>query len=90
MRLKTSAKQDNETCGEGKYCVKLHSRRASLVNEFCLDAKENNIANIEAAAELLRETMTPCDFVSTTVTLTSGEGTSEESILQFDPQSEVS
>jgi len=86
MRLKISTKKDNETCGEGKYCVQLHSRRASLVNEFCLDTQENNIANVEAAEELLRQTMGPCDFASTTVTLISGEGTSEESILQFDPR----
>jgi hypothetical protein len=86
MRLKASNKKNDETCGEGKYCVQLHSRRASLVNEFCLDTRENNIANIETAEQLLRETIGPCDFASTTVTLISGEGTSEESILQFDPR----
>ena len=85
MRLKASLKKNNETCGEGNYCVQLHSRHATLVNEFCLDTKANSIANIEAAEQLLRETMGPCDFASTTVTLISGEGTSEESILQFDP-----
>jgi hypothetical protein len=85
MRLKSSIKQNNETCGEGKYCVQLYSRRASLVTEFCLDEQENNIADIDAAEKLLRETMGPCDFASTTVTLISGEGTSDESILQFDP-----
>ena len=84
MRLKTSIKKNNETCGDGKYCVQLHSRRACLVNEFCLDTQENNIASIEAAEQLLRETMGPCDFASTRVTLISGEGTSEESILKFD------
>ncbi len=86
MRLKTSVKNDNETCGEGKYCVQVHSRRASLVTEFCLDTQENNIANVEAAETLLRQTMVPCDFASTTVTLISGEGTGEESTLQFDPR----
>ena len=85
MRLKSSTKQSNETCGEGKYCVQLYSRCASLVNEFCLDGQENKIADIEAAEKLLRQTMAPCDFASTTVTLISGEGTDEESILQFDP-----
>ena len=84
MRLKSSNKQDNETCGEGKYCVQLYSRCASLVTEFCLDKQENNIADIEAAEELLRETMGPCDFASTTVTLISSEGTSKESVWQFD------
>jgi len=85
MRLKSRTKQDNETCGEGNYCVQLHSRRASLVNEFCLDTKENNIANVEAAEKLLRQTLGPCDFAPTTVTVISGEGTSDVSILQFDP-----
>jgi hypothetical protein len=85
MRLKASTKKNDETCGEGKYCVQLHSRRASLVNEFCLNTQENNIANVDAAEQLLRETFSPCDFASTTVTLISDEGTREESILQFDP-----
>ena len=85
MRLKPSIKQNNGTCGEGKYCVQLYSRRASLVTEFCLDKQENNIADTEAAEKLLHETIGPCDFASTTVTLISDEGTSDESILQFDP-----
>ena len=85
MRLKKSTKKNNGTCGVGEYCVQLHSRRTSLVNEFCLNEKENNIADIEAAEKLLRQTMGPCDFASTTVTLISGEGTSDESIRQFDP-----
>lgn len=83
MRLKTSTKKNKGTCGVGEYSVQLHSRRASLVNEFCLDKKENDIADIEAAEELLRQTMGPCDFASTTVTLIGGEGTSDESIRQF-------
>jgi hypothetical protein len=89
VRLKSSTKQNNETCGEGKYCVKLHSRRAALVNEFCLDEQENNIADIEAAENLLRETFGPCDFASTTVTIISGEGTSDEHVVQFDLESEL-
>lgn len=84
MRLKTTVKQQNGKCGEGQYRVRLYSRRAVLVNEFCLDEQENNIADIDAAETLLRQTLAPCDFASTIVTLTSGEGTSEESILQFD------
>lgn len=86
MRIKSSPKQNNGTCGEGKYCVQLYSRRAALVNEFCLDKQENNIADFEAAEKLLRQTIGPCDFASTTVTLISGEGTRDESILQFDPK----
>ena len=85
MRLKISTKKNNGTCGVDEYCVQLHSRRASLVNEFCIDKKENNIADIEAAEELLRQTMGPCDFASTTVTLIGEEGTSDQSILQFSP-----
>lgn len=86
MRLKSSKKQNNGTCGEGKYCVQLYSRRASLVNEFCLDKQENNIVDIEAAEKLLRQSIGPCDFASTTVTLISDEGTSDESVFRLDPK----
>ena len=86
MRLKSSIRQNNATCGEGNYCVQLYSRRASLVKEFCLDKQGNEIADDEAAEKLLCEAMGPCDFASTTVTLISGEETSDESVLQFDPQ----
>ena len=54
MRLKTSTNKNIGTCDVGEYRVQLHCRRASLVNEFCLDKKENNIADIEAAEELFR------------------------------------
>lgn len=86
MRLRSSVKPGDGACGEGEYCVQLYSRRASLVSEFCLDKQDNQIANIEAEERLLRQTMSPCDFASTTVTLVSGEGTNEESRLQFDPR----
>ena len=86
MRLKTSIKQNNANCGDGKYCVQLYSRRATLANEFCLDKRENNIADIEAAEELLRQTMAPCDFAGTTVSLISGEGRNDVTISQFNPQ----
>jgi hypothetical protein len=55
------------------------------VNEFCLDKQENNIPDIEAAEELLRQTLAPCDFASTTISLIGGEGTNDETILQFNP-----
>ena len=84
MRIKASDKQENGTCGEGNYCVQLYSRRASLVSEFCLDAQENNLADMDAAEQLLRQTMTPCDFASTAVTLTSGDGANHQTIVQFD------
>lgn len=86
MRLKSSAKQTDGTCGEGKYCVQLYSHRATLVNEFCLDKQENNIPDIEAAENLLRQTLAPCDFASTTVVLVGDQGTNDETILQFDPK----
>jgi len=84
VRLKSSIKKNNETCGDDKYCVQLYSRCASLINEFCLDKQENKIEDMAGAEELLRQTMTPCDFGATTVTLISGDGTKEETILQFD------
>lgn len=84
MALKLRIKRPDDTCGEGNYCVKLHSRRASLVSEFCLDKRENDIPDIEAAEKLLRRTMIPCDFPATTVTLIDGEGTDAESVFQFD------
>jgi len=59
VRLRSGIQPNNGTCGDGKYCVQLYSRRASLVNEFCLDKRENNIVDIEAAEELLRQTMAP-------------------------------
>lgn len=84
MRLISSLKRKNGSCGEGEYCVQLYSRSASLVNEFCLNKQENNIADIEAAEKLLRQTMAHCDFASTTVSLISGEGTHNETVTQFD------
>ena len=84
MAIKTSNKQDDGTCGEGKFCVQLYSRRAVLVKEFCLDAEENNIVDIEAAEQLLRHALTPRDFASTTVTSISDEGLNGQTVLQFD------
>jgi hypothetical protein len=86
VRLKSSIKKTNGTCDEGEDCVQLYSRSASLIDEFCLNKRENNIPDIEAAEKLLRQTIGPCDFASTTVTLICGEGTDDESVLQFDPK----
>ena len=85
MRLKTKFKQEG-TCGDGEYCVQLYSRSASLVSEFCLDMQENNVTSLDAAEQLLRETMAPCDFATTTVTLIGAEGTDSESVLKFAPK----
>lgn len=84
MRIKAARKNDNGTCGAGKYCVQLYSRRAALVTEFCLDAEENDIPDLAAAERLVRQTLTPCDFAATTVTLISDEGSNGQAILQFD------
>ena len=84
MRIKTSNKQKDGTCGEGKYCVQMYSRRALLVKEFCLDAQENNISSMEGAEQLLRQTLTPRDFASTTVTSISEGGPNDQAVLQFD------
>lgn len=84
MRIKTGKKPDDGTYGEGKYRVQLHSRRAALVKEFCLDAKDNNLADLEAAEAFLRRTLAPCDFAATTVTVTSDEGSDKQETLQFD------
>lgn len=86
MRLKTNIEQDPVNCGEGNYRVQVYSRRASLIKEFCLDKQANNIADMESAEEFLRQTLTPCDFASTTVTLIGGEGTNDETFLSFDLQ----
>jgi len=84
MRIKVSRKQDDGSCGEGKYRVQVHSRRAALITEFCLDKHENKLADMEAAKSLLSDTLTPCDFAAATVTLIDDEGTNDQNILQFD------
>lgn len=85
MRLKSSRKPNDGTCGEDKYCVQLYSRTASLVNEFCLDQRENNISDIDTAKHLVRHAVAPCHFATTSVTLIGDEGTSDETVVQFDP-----
>lgn len=84
MRLKTNIEQNPVNCDENNYRVQVYSRRASLIKEFCLDKQANNIADMESAEEFLRQTLTPCDFASTTVTLIGGEGTNDETFLSFD------
>ena len=75
--------RNNEKSGDGKYCVQLYSRRATLVSEYYLDAKEHNLPNMEAAEEHVRQTLMPCDFAST-VTLMTDSGSNDETILQFE------
>ena len=51
MRVNASTKEEDSTCGEGSYCVRLYSRRAALVSEFCLNAKEKDLPDLDAAKE---------------------------------------
>lgn len=67
---------------ECEYHVQLYSESATLVREFSLDAQEHGLANLEAAEEHLRQTLTPGDFTST-VSLTTGRRGRDEQILQF-------
>ncbi len=80
MRTKISTKKNNETRGDGRSRVQPHSRRASLVNEFCLDKHGNNIEDIEAAEDLLRQTVAPCDFAPTTDTVVGDEGSDTSAV----------
>ena len=75
--------RNNEKNGDGKYCVQLYSRRATLVSEFYLDAIEHNLPDMDAAAEHVLENFTSCDFAST-VTLMTDDGSNDETILQFE------
>lgn len=63
--------------------VQLFSDSARLVREFRLDARRHGLADLEAAEDHLRRTLTPCDFTST-VSLCVGDGASDEAILQFE------
>ena len=73
----------NDLRDNRKFSVQLYSRRARLISEFSLDAKQHNLPDMEAAAEHLRQTLPPCEF-ATTVSLAHGDGGDDETILQFD------
>jgi len=88
MRKMTRKNQINGSCGQGNYRVQLYSRRAALVNEFCLDTRENRVLDLEAAEDLLRETLTPCDFADLTIRLIGDEGSDNESVRQFELHSD--
>lgn len=83
MRSKDSKENNNVPCSNGSYSVQVYSRRAALINEFCLDAKENNLPDLASAEEHLRTTMTPLDFAST-VSLARVDASNDETIVQFD------
>lgn len=84
MRLISSNKKHDGFCADGEYCVQICTKGGKLVNEFCLAKRANNISNIEAAEELMRTTLAPCDFAALSVTLMSGEGTNDQTIVQFE------
>jgi len=84
MRFKSNRKNKDELCGEGEYRVQLYSRCAALVNEFCLDAREHRVSDLEDVEDFLRETLTPTDFAPVTVSVATGEGSDTQSMLQFD------
>ena len=84
MRIRAIDKQNEDNCGEGNYRVQLYSRRAALVSEFCLSGRDNKIADIDAAEQLLRQSLTPRDFAAISVTLIGDEGSFKQDMLQFD------
>ena len=59
MRIKASKKRESESRGDDAYCVQLYSRRASLVQEFCLDKRENDVSDLEPAENPLHRALTP-------------------------------
>ncbi|MDX1498754.1 MAG: hypothetical protein R3176_02580 [Woeseiaceae bacterium] len=69
--------------GPTTFHVQLFSESARLVREFRLDARRYGLADLEAAEDHLRRTLTPCDFTST-VSLCIGDRPSEQAILQFE------
>ena len=86
MRFKAKRRQQEAASSTGTYRVQLYSRRAVLIKEFCLDARENGLADMEAAEEHLRQTLPPTDSSSFTVTLID-ESPDRHNYLQFDIES---
>jgi hypothetical protein len=83
MRFRIRKRQPDATSCTGTYRVQLYSRRAALIKEFCLDAREYDLANMEAAEEHLRRTLPPTDSSSLTVALID-ERPDRHNYLQFD------
>jgi hypothetical protein len=83
MRFKYKRRRQEASSGNGSYRVQLYSRRALLIKEFCLDARENGLDDMEAAAEHLRQTLPPTHSSSLTVALID-ESPDRHSYLQFD------
>jgi hypothetical protein len=83
MRFKRKRRQQHADCSTGTYRVQLYSRRALLIREFCLDARENGLSDMEAAEEHLRQTLPPTDSSSLTVALID-ESPDRHNYVQFD------
>ena len=83
MRFKRKRRQQHADCNTGTYRVQLYSRRALLIREFCLDARENGLSDMEAAEEHLRQTLPPTDSSSLTVSLID-ESPDRHNYVQFD------
>jgi hypothetical protein len=82
MRFKPKRRQPGADCKTGTYRVQLYSRRALLIKEYCLDARENGISDLEAAEEHLRQTLPPTESSALTVTLID-ESPDRHNYLQF-------
>ena len=83
MRFKTKRRQQDADRTSGAYRVQLYSRRALLIREFSLDARENGLSDMEAAEEHLRQTIPPTEASSLTVSLVD-ESPDRHSYVQFD------
>lgn len=83
MRFKTKRRQQDAVRNSGTYRVQLYSRRALLIREFSLDARENGLSDMEAAEEHLRQTIPPTDSSSLTVALID-ESPDRHTYVQFD------
>lgn len=83
MTRKPGKRQRKTDEGTGSYNVQLYSRCASLVNEYQLDAEEHDLADMDAAEDFVRRTLTPSEFAST-VSLAAEAGPNDEIIRQFE------
>ena len=83
MRFRSKKQRREVDSDTGTYRVQLYSRRAALIKEFSLDARENGLADMEAAEEHLRQTLLPADSASLTVALID-ESPGHHNYLQFD------
>ena len=83
MRFRAKRGRQDAVSGTGTYRVQLYSRRAVLIREFSLDARENGLVDMDAAEEHLRRTIPPTDSASLTVALID-ESPDRHNYVQFD------